>query len=94
MYSLGLFLAGLSIPHSQGYFFNTCQKNIVHNMRYYGRNEVGKGFLTYFEVRFEVFTSGDYEDCCLLGCYAMWLLQEPIQKTVMPPSSEWQESVN
>jgi hypothetical protein len=24
-------------------------------------------------VRFEVF-SGDYEELCLLGCYAVWLL--------------------
>jgi hypothetical protein len=24
--------------------------------------------------RFEVFHGGDYEEWCLLGCYAMWLL--------------------
>jgi signal transduction histidine kinase len=23
------------------------------------------------------FHSGNHEDCCLLGCYAIWLLQEP-----------------
>jgi hypothetical protein len=25
-------------------------------------------------VKFEVFTVGDYEECRLLGCYAVWLL--------------------
>jgi hypothetical protein len=25
-------------------------------------------------VRFEVFDRGDYEECSLLGCYAVWLL--------------------
>jgi hypothetical protein len=25
-------------------------------------------------VRFEVFHGGDYEERCLLGCYAVWLL--------------------
>jgi hypothetical protein len=26
------------------------------------------------KVRFEVFTGGDYEEWCILGCYAVWLL--------------------
>jgi hypothetical protein len=25
-------------------------------------------------VRFEIFLGGDYEECRLLGCYAVWLL--------------------
>jgi hypothetical protein len=40
------------------------------------------------------FHGGDYEECCLLGCDAVWLLQEPMfRKIVLPPSSGRQELV-
>jgi hypothetical protein len=39
-------------------------------------------------VRFEVFHGGDYEEWCLLGCYAVWLLREPtFRRNLAPPSS-------
>jgi hypothetical protein len=41
------------------------------------------------------FHGGDYEECLLLGSYAVWLLQEPtFRRNLAPPSSGWQESVN
>jgi hypothetical protein len=41
----------------------------------YGKIRKGKEFARQEEiVRFEVFTAGDYEEWCLLGCYAVWLL--------------------
>jgi hypothetical protein len=35
------------------------------------------------------------EECRLLGCYAVFLLQEPtFWRNLAPPLSGWQESVN
>jgi hypothetical protein len=40
----------------------------------------------------EVKNSGEW---CLLGCYAVWLLNEPtFRRNLVPPSSGWQTSVN
>jgi hypothetical protein len=37
------------------------------------------------------FHGGDYEECRLLGCYAVWLLYEPtFRRNITPPSSGWQ----
>jgi hypothetical protein len=34
------------------------------------------------------FHGGDYEEWCLLGCYAVWLLYEPtFRRNLAPPSS-------
>jgi hypothetical protein len=34
------------------------------------------------------FHGGDYEEWCLLGCYAVWLLYEPeFRRDLAPPSS-------
>jgi hypothetical protein len=41
------------------------------------------------------FHGSDYEEWCLLGCYTVLLLYEPMfQRNLVPPSSGWQESVN
>jgi hypothetical protein len=41
------------------------------------------------------FHGGDSEEWCLLGCYAVWLLEEStFRRNLAPPSSWWQESVN
>jgi hypothetical protein len=41
------------------------------------------------------FYGGDYEEWRLLRCYAVWLLKEPtFRKSMAPPSSGWQESMN
>jgi hypothetical protein len=43
-------------------------------------------------VRFEVFTAVNNEECRLLGCEEVWLLQEQrCQRTVSPPSSGWKK---
>jgi hypothetical protein len=40
------------------------------------------------------FHGGNYEECCHLRCYAVWLLLEPkIRRNLGLPSSRWQESV-
>jgi hypothetical protein len=40
------------------------------------------------------FSRRGYEECRILGCYAVWLLWEPtFRRNLVPPSSEWQESV-
>jgi hypothetical protein len=51
--------------------------------------------LTLWMCKIWGFHSGNYEEWCLLGCYAVWLLKEPTFRRILaPPSSEWQESVN
>jgi hypothetical protein len=41
------------------------------------------------------FHGGDYEECCLLGCCAVWLLWEPtFRRFLALPSSGWEGSVN
>jgi hypothetical protein len=41
------------------------------------------------------FQSGDYKECHLLGCYAVWLLKQPtFRRNLAPPSSGWEESLN
>jgi hypothetical protein len=41
------------------------------------------------------FHGRDYVEWCLLGCYAVWLLYEPMfRRNLAPPSSRWQESAN
>jgi hypothetical protein len=41
------------------------------------------------------FHGGDYEEWCLLGCYAVLILYEPtFRRNLAPPSSGCQESVN
>jgi hypothetical protein len=37
---------------------------------------------------------GDYEEWPLLGCYAVWLLQEPTFRRNLQPPSMWQKSAN
>jgi hypothetical protein len=45
-------------------------------------------FDLYFSCKIWGFHSSDYEEWCLLGCYAVWLLYEPtFRRNVAPPSS-------
>jgi hypothetical protein len=52
--------------------------------------------LQYLQMKHEIkiwdFRDGDYEECRLLGFYAVWLLYEmTFRKNVSSPSSGWQE---
>jgi hypothetical protein len=55
------------------------------------------GFCKDRRFRYKIwgFHGGDYEELCLLGCYAVWLLWVPMfRRNLASPSSGWQESVN
>jgi hypothetical protein len=76
-------------PEIEPTIFGTVAKNPDHQTtEAVSNNSIIIIISTKSFVRFEVFTSGDYEEWFLLGCYAVWLLKEPtFRRNPAPPSS-------